>query len=120
MTHEEIIRMAREAGVEIYPPPHNDVRVCSLKNLERFVALVAAHEREVCAQGVTTMNVGDIVQLDPSIDVFGGCLAVVNEVNDSGRVMAYVQNAGQQGQAYIFLHKGKYEPTGGRAVWVVT
>ena len=65
------------------------------------------------------LQIGDIVQIDPSMDGFGGCLAVVNEVKDSGRVMAYVQNAGKQGQAYIYLSKGKYEPTGGRAVWVV-
>ena len=117
MDKETILHLAKQAGVEVAGMAHYQPQ------LERFAALVAAHEREVCAQGVTTMNVGDIVQLDPSIDVFGGCLAVVNEVNevnDSGRVMAYVQNAGQQGQAYIFLHKGKYEPTGGRAVWVVT
>lgn len=65
------------------------------------------------------LQIGDIVQIDPSVDVFGGCLAVVNEISSSGRVMAYVQNAGQPGQAYIFLTEGKYEPTGGRAVWAV-
>lgn len=65
------------------------------------------------------LQIGDIVQIDPSMDVFGGCLAVVHELKDSGRVMAYVQNAGQKGQAYIFLNKDKYAPTGGRAVWVV-
>ena len=63
---------------------------------------------------------GDIVQIDPSVEVFGGCLAVVNEINSNGRVMAYVQNAGESGQAYIFLTEGKYEPTGGRAAWVVS
>lgn len=66
----------------------------------------------------SVLRIGDIVQIDPSMDVFGGCLAVVNEVKDS-LVMAYVQNAGQQGQAYIFLQKNMYEPTGGQAVWVV-
>ena len=65
------------------------------------------------------LEIGDIVQIDPSMDGFGGCLAVVHKLEDSGRVMAYVQNAGQQGQAYIFLNKDKYAPTGGRAVWVV-
>jgi len=65
------------------------------------------------------LQIGDIVQIDPSMDGFGGCLAVVNEVKDSGRVMAYVQNAGEQGQAYIYLNKDRYKPTGGRAVWVV-
>ena len=68
---------------------------------------------------MSELQIGDIVQIDPSMDGFGGCLAVVNEVKGSGRVMAYVQNAGQPGQAYIILSKGRYEPTGGRAVWAV-
>ena len=46
MTKEDIIEMAREAGIEFYPSPTNDVRFCLLKNLERFAALVAAHKRE--------------------------------------------------------------------------
>lgn len=65
------------------------------------------------------LQIGDIVQIDPSMDGFGGCLAVVNDIKSDDRVMAYVQNAGQQGQAYIYLNKDKCEPTGGRAVWVV-
>ena len=44
MNQEDIIRMAQEAwGLEFIP--HSDV----LK-LERFAALVAAHEREACAK----------------------------------------------------------------------
>ena len=43
MTQDEIIRMAREAGIAhaagIY-----------MEHLERFAALVAAHEREACAK----------------------------------------------------------------------
>ena len=46
MTQDEIIRMAREAGAyekyEIYYFP--------VEELERFAALVAAHEREACAK----------------------------------------------------------------------
>ena len=50
MNREDIIRMAREAGVS----PVNDQQIkfegpmwlC----LERFAALVAAHEREACAK----------------------------------------------------------------------
>lgn len=45
MTKEEIIRLAREAGFEI--------DCCSLEwhdRIERFAALVAAHEREECAK----------------------------------------------------------------------
>jgi hypothetical protein len=45
MTRDEIIRLAREAGVEFYPSPTNDVRLCLLKNLARFSALVIAAER---------------------------------------------------------------------------
>ena len=46
MTQDEIIRMAREAGLwpgvtDVFP-----------KDLERFAALVAAHEREACAKSV--------------------------------------------------------------------
>jgi hypothetical protein len=44
MTKEEIIRMAREAGVF----SGANEKVFS-ESLERFVALVAAHEREECA-----------------------------------------------------------------------
>ena len=49
MDREEIIRMAREAGFEVYG---TDVWITDgwwLEELERFAALVAAHEREACA-----------------------------------------------------------------------
>ena len=42
MTQDEIIRMAREVWGERAVLPFND--------LERFAALVAAHEREACAK----------------------------------------------------------------------
>jgi hypothetical protein len=42
MDREDIIRMAREAGWVIAP--------ATLSGLERFAALVAAHEREECAK----------------------------------------------------------------------
>ena len=54
MTREEIIRMAREAGLSITPPrsgQYNGGQVgCDVVSLERFAALVAAHEREACAK----------------------------------------------------------------------
>ena len=50
MDRDDIIKMAKEAGIEFYPSPTNDVRFCLFKNLERFAALVAAHEREACAE----------------------------------------------------------------------
>lgn len=64
------------------------------------------------------MREGDIVQIDPSKEMFGACMVVVTEVKDWG-VQGYVQSAGVDGQQYIRLKHGDYEATGGRAVWVV-
>lgn len=47
MTRDDIIRMAREADLT-YTPQAGWV-VGSVQRLERFAALVAAHEREECA-----------------------------------------------------------------------
>jgi len=55
MTREDIIRMAREAGLEIYLAPNWDL----LEQLERYAYLVAAHEREECAK------VCDVLAVDP-------------------------------------------------------
>ncbi len=53
MNREDIIRMAKEAGLD---DPHAVVHAyCELKltdHLERFAALVAAAEREACAKVV--------------------------------------------------------------------
>ncbi len=64
------------------------------------------------------MEVGEIVQVDPSKDMFGGCLVVVTEPKSWG-IQGYVQNAGSNGQAYIRLKFEDIEPTGGRVVWIV-
>lgn len=54
MTQDSIIRMAREAGMERVIDVHKDgTRTIELPHpdlLERFAALVAAAEREACAQ----------------------------------------------------------------------
>jgi hypothetical protein len=48
VTREDIIRMAREAGLDLYI---NDVtEEPYVTKLDRFAALVAAHEREQCAK----------------------------------------------------------------------
>ena len=50
MDKEEIIRMAREAGFQVY---ETDVWITDgwwTEELERFAALVAAAEREACAK----------------------------------------------------------------------
>ena len=57
MTHEEIIAMAREAGMEVHERK-GQIRigsalltgVDSTDEVKRFAALVAAKEREACAQ----------------------------------------------------------------------
>lgn len=61
--------------------------------------------------------VGDIVQVNPEQETFGGCMVVVTELKSFG-IQGYVQNAGQEGQAYIRLKHEDFEPTGGKAVWV--
>ena len=63
------------------------------------------------------MNIGDIVQVNPEKETFGGCMVVVTEVKSWG-VQGYVQNAGADGQAYIRLKTEDFEPTGGTAVWI--
>ena len=52
MTQDEIIRMAREAGIGGISEHYGFVPFNSFgaKELERFAALVAAHEREACAK----------------------------------------------------------------------
>jgi len=64
------------------------------------------------------MEVGEIVQVDPAKEVFGGCLVVVTEPKAWG-IQGYVQNAGSDGQAYIRLKFEEIEPTGGRVAWIV-
>lgn len=65
------------------------------------------------------MAPGDIVQVTPhGNDTFGGCLVVVTEVKGWG-IQGYVQSAGVPGQQYIRLRAVDFEPTGGRAVWMV-
>ena len=50
MDRDDIIKMAREAGFEVY---ETDVWITDgwwLEELDRFAALVAEHEREACAK----------------------------------------------------------------------
>ena len=54
MNRDDIIRMAREAGMEqdgdnFFSPSHEEIDV-HITDLERFAALVAAAEREACAE----------------------------------------------------------------------
>ena len=63
------------------------------------------------------MKEGEIVQVSPTVETFGGCMVVVTEVKDWG-IQGYVQSAGVPGQQYIRLKAGDFEATGGKAVWV--
>ena len=64
------------------------------------------------------LKVGDIVQVSPDIEMFGACMVVVTELKSFG-IQGYVQSAGVPGQQYIRLNFDDFEPTGGRAIWVV-
>ena len=48
MNREDIIRMAREAGFDAHDM--SDDFTCNLRDIERFATLVAATEREACAE----------------------------------------------------------------------
>ena len=50
MTRDDIIRMAREACIELPNGPFPAVGAFTLPDLIHFAALIAAHEREQCAQ----------------------------------------------------------------------
>jgi hypothetical protein len=63
------------------------------------------------------IKVGDIVQVDPSKEMFGACMVTVTEVKDWG-IQGYVQSAGVEGQQYIRLNTGEFERTGGETVWI--
>lgn len=53
MSREDVIRMAEQAGASFYDgAPGNCIIQCGEAVLERFAALVAAAEREACAQVV--------------------------------------------------------------------
>ena len=63
MTREDIIRMTREAGMEfnqrmeeMHTPLCDGVHI---EDIERFAALVAAAEREVCAKVLDEMAAQD-------------------------------------------------------------
>lgn len=64
------------------------------------------------------LEVGDIVQVAPEFEMFGGCMVVVTEPKPWG-LQGYVQSAGVPGQQYIRLKHENFERTGGKAIWIV-
>jgi transcriptional/translational regulatory protein YebC/TACO1 len=60
MTRDDIIRIAIEAGARDCANPDKwDIWEIRDKDLERFAALVAAHEREACAKVADRQNGDD-------------------------------------------------------------
>lgn len=86
---------------------------------------------ELCSEAILvdeeiTLNVGDIVQLDPEKTknpMFRACLMVVTDLYSWG-VQGYVQSLGENGamggQAYYRAEWGTFDTTGGAAVWLVS
>lgn len=74
--------------------------------------------------GMSEIEVGEIVQLDPEKTgnkMFAACLMVVSEVKSWG-VQGYVQSLGENGemggQAYYRAANGTFERTGAKAIWI--
>ena len=71
MTRDDIIRMAREAG---YGDAMADLHAFAL---ERFAALVAAHEREACAKDCETLLPSQRIYDRRFYDAVGECVATI-------------------------------------------
>lgn len=54
MTNEDVIRLAREAG--LCHDINNGIYLCAPMHLERFAKLVAAAEREACAKACDAID----------------------------------------------------------------
>ena len=77
MTREDIIRMAREAGVELTINEHGNQQFrCFVREIERFAVLVAIAEREACAK---------IIESDPSYDWHKFACEAANAIRARGQ-----------------------------------
>lgn len=83
-------------------------------------------DRTVCGQcgshiGDDPMSRGHIVQIAPSVDMFGGALAVIDEIHQWG-VMAYLAVPGEENNqiAWLRLSWEQFELTGGIVAWVIS
>jgi len=85
------------------------------RSVAKKEAVRAAISKE---KAVNEIKVGDIVQINPYMELFGACFVVVTEVRSWG-IQGYIQSAGVAGQQYIRLRLEEMEPTGGKAVWGV-
>ncbi len=75
MDKDDIIKMAREAGIEFYPSPTNDVRFCLLESLARFAALVADHERDRICKAIKEEDDYCVTEGDYMLDL-DDCIAI--------------------------------------------
>ena len=87
MNHEEIIAMAREAGFDMCRLP--SIRASNVyfevnDELERFAALVAAKEREACAQ-VCDASVEEWLRLDGSHHELTEAQMLADEIRARGQ-----------------------------------
>jgi isopropylmalate/homocitrate/citramalate synthase len=70
MTRDDIIRMAREAGIECLMVRPEDMV------LHRFATLVAAHEREACC-GPEVLNSANVIGSDNPHQVYAKLCAAI-------------------------------------------
>lgn len=70
MNREDIIRMAREAGAMPVRGEPKQLAIVTNLMIERFAALVAAAEREACAQ------IGEAFDKERPQSNYGRCIAV--------------------------------------------
>ena len=79
MTREDIVRMAREAGLEGFAELTWENVNCT-KKLERFAALVASVERELCAKVCEDLQHENISkETDDWMDATLDCARAVRE-----------------------------------------
>jgi hypothetical protein len=80
MNRDDIIRIAREAGAGAW----GDSVIPAMMDIERFAALVAAHEREACAEIAEETAV--LYGLDNPDDYDKGCMDCAAAIRARGDV----------------------------------
>lgn len=76
MNREEVIRMAREAEIIDFRDASDDPHVAQMVEfLERFAALVAAAEREACAQ--TAERMARLTAAGMDMEIQDACAAAI-------------------------------------------
>ena len=104
MKREDIIRMARESGLEAYAAlEHKQIDwACLVEDLERFAALVAAAEREACAKVAEAQENRVVVshpariEFDPNSMMARKIAAVIRTRGDGMNLREAAQQVAQQ------------------------